>query len=187
MAQVGRRALRLIGMCAVLCMVGRAEGQAPAVGEYEVKAAFLYSFAKFVEWPADPAPENADLFVISIVGEDPFGRILDDVLRDKVVGQRRVVVRRVPHGQEVGPSQIVFISDSEAQRLPGLLKRFQGVPVLTVGEAERFAERGGVVRLRTEKNRIRLDINLGVAERAHLKISSELLKLARIVNDGAAD
>jgi hypothetical protein len=187
MAKVGRRPLRLVAACAVLAMVvGRAEGQAQAVGEYQVKAAFLYSFAKFVEWPADAAPE-ADLFVISIVGDDPFGRTLDDVLRDKMVGPRKVVVRRVPHGQEPGPSHIVFISESEAQRLPGLLKRLQGAPVLTVGEAEQFAERGGVVRLRTENNRVRLDINVGVAERAHLRISSELLKLARIVEDRAAD
>jgi hypothetical protein len=187
MAKIGRWPLGLLAACAALGVVGRAEGQAPAVGEYEVKAAFLYSFAKFIEWPPDAAPADPDVFVISILGEDPFGTILDDILRGKMVGTRRVVVRRVPREQDVGPSHIVFISDSESQRLSGLLKRFQGAPVLTVGDADRFAERGGVVRLRMEKNRVRLDINLTAAERAHLKISSELLKLARIVDGGAAD
>jgi len=187
MAEIGRWLARFLTACAVLGVVGRAEGQGPAVGEYEVKAAFLYSFAKFIEWPPDAVPGNEDVFVITILGEDPFGAILDDVLRDKMVGARRVVVRRVPRGEDVGPSQIVFISDSESHRLPGLLKRFQGAAVLTVGETDHFAERGGVVGLRTEKNRVRLDINLAVAERARLKISSELLKLARIVAGGAAD
>jgi hypothetical protein len=187
MAEIGRRALRVLTACAVLGLVAPAEAQAPAVGEYEVKAAFLYSFAKFIEWPPEAAPENQDVFVISILGEDPFGAALDQLLRDRTVGQRKVVVRRVPGGQEVGPSQIVFISDSESSRLPVLLKRFQGAPVLTVGEAEGFAERGGVVRLRTEKKRVRLEINVAAAERAHLKISSELLKLARIVGGGTGD
>ena len=187
MAELGRWSLKFLAACAVLGVLGRAEGQGRAVSEYEVKAAFLYSFAKFIEWPPDALPGNEDTFVITILGEDPFGGSLDDILRDKRVGDRRVVVRRVPRGQDVGPSQIVFISDSESQQLPGLLKRFQGAAVLTVGEADHFAERGGVVGLRTEKNRIRLDINLAVAERARLKISSELLKLARIVDGGTGD
>jgi uncharacterized protein DUF4154 len=186
MAKVGRWPLGLLAACAVLGAVRRLEGQTRVVSEYEVKAAFLYNFAKFIEWPTDPTAPGPDVFVISILGEDPFGTTLDDLLRGKMIGPRRVVVRRVPRGQDVGPSHIVFISDSESQRLPALLKHFEGVPVLTVSDADGFAEHGGVVRLRMERSRVRLDINLAAAERAHLKISSELLKLARIVEGGAA-
>jgi hypothetical protein len=187
MAEIGRWSLTLLTVGAVLGAAGRAQGQGPAVGEYQVKAAFLYSFAKFIEWPSDALPEDEQAFVITILGEDPFGATLDEMLRDKMVAKRRVVVRRASRAEDVGRSQILFISDSESQRLQSLLLRFQGTAILTVGEADQFAERGGVVRLRTEKNRVRLDINLGVAERARLKISSELLKLARIVDGGAAD
>jgi hypothetical protein len=149
--------------------------------EYQVKAAFIYNFAKFVEWPADrPIPED-EPFVITVLGQDPFGGVLDESLRGKSVAGRQVKVRRVTRTEEVGHSEILFISDSEGEQLPRILKQFERDAVLTVGEMDGFAERGGVIRFKTEKDRVRLEINVGVAERARLRISSELLKLARIV------
>ena len=186
MPELRRAALMLLAACAALASGNRADGQSRAVGEYDVKAAFLYNFAKFIEWPADAEQADPNAFVITILGKDPFGASLDEILRDRMVGRRTFVVRRTSRVEDCGPSQIVFISDSEAQHLAILLKRLHGTGVLTVGDSDRFAERGGVVGLRTEKDRIRLDINLELAERARLKISSELLKLARIVSAGAA-
>lgn len=155
--------------------------EAPA--EYAVKAAFLYHFARYVNWPAPPGGEDAP-FVISILGEDPFAAVIDDTLRGKTVDSRRILLRRVSRAEEVGTSQILFISSSEQAALPQILKRLEGSPTLTVGEMERFAESGGAIRFRTDNRRVRLEINPGAAEHAGLRISSELLKLARIVKVG---
>jgi hypothetical protein len=146
--------------------------------EYEVKAAFLYNFAKFVAWPAG---SGGNEFVITILGEDPFGSALDEALAGKEVERRRVVVHRASRLEDLGRTQILFISDSERSRLPVVLKQVEGLGVLTVGEMDRFAEQGGVIHFRTEDRRVRLVVNTAAAERAGLRISSELLKLARIV------
>jgi hypothetical protein len=151
--------------------------------EYEVKAAFLYNFARFVEWPRD-APGEDGAFVVTVLGRDPFGSVLDDTLRGKTIDGKRVVVRRALRSEDVGRSHILFISDSEKDRLPEILKGLDAAPVLTVGEMSQFAERGGVIRFKLDQERIRLEINVAAAERSRLKISSQLLKLARIVGPG---
>jgi hypothetical protein len=155
--------------------------EVPPPTEYEVKAVFLYHFAKFVEWPEVQRPNLEGAFVVTVLGADPFGSLLEQTLEGKKVGGRSMTVRRAARPDDIGPCQILFISDSEKERLPEILQRLGGAAVLTVGEMDRFAERGGVIRFRVERSRIRLDINLAVAERAHLKIRSELLKLARVV------
>lgn len=154
----------------------------PEVSDIQVKAAFIYNFAKYTRWPQDAGSGRPDAFAIAILGADPFGAVLDDMLRSKTVGGSKVVVRRIARLEDVGDARILYISESEADQLPRILKRVEGAALLTVGEISRFAERGGVVQLRTEGNRVRLEINLGAAGRARLKISSELLKLARIVD-----
>jgi hypothetical protein len=151
--------------------------------EYEVKAAFLYNFARFVEWPRD-APGGDGAFLVTVLGRDPFGSVLDDTLRGKTIDGKRVVVRRALGFEDVGRSHILFISDSEKDRLPEILKRIDAAPVLTVGEMSQFAERGGVIRFKLDQERIRLEINVAAAERSKLRISSQLLKLARIVGPG---
>ena len=156
------------------------EAGAAGPGEYEVKAAFLYNFARFVEWPRDPDSDGE--FVVTVLGRDPFGSALDNTLRGKTVDQRQIVVRRISRSEDVGRSQIVFICDSEKERLPAILKSLEAAPVLTVGEMDEFAERGGVIRFKVEQDRIRLEINVAAAERSRLRISSQLLKLARIVD-----
>ena len=151
--------------------------------EYEVKAAFLYNFARFVEWPLDAAGDDRT-FVVTVLGRDPFGSALDDTLRGKMIDDKRVVVRRALRSEDVGRSHIVFISDSESDRLPAILKSLEAAPVLTVGEMNQFAERGGVIRFKVDQERIRLEINVAAAQRSRLRISSQLLKLARIVSPG---
>jgi uncharacterized protein DUF4154 len=168
-------------LCLALATVRLAAGAA-GPGEYEVKAAFLYNFARFVEWPRAPGPDGE--FVVTVLGRDPFGSVLDDTLRGKTIDDKRIVVRRASRPEEVGQSRIVFICDSETERLPSILKSLEGTPVLTVGEMSEFAERGGVIRFKLDEGRIRLEINVAAAERSKLKISSQLLKLARIVGPG---
>jgi hypothetical protein len=150
--------------------------------EYQVKAAFIYNFAKFIEWPPDAVRGEEGAFVITILGADPFGAILDDTLRGRTINTQRIVLRRAARPEELGDSRIVFISDSERDKLPRILKRLEGASILTVGDMDHFAERGGIVCFKTdERDRIRLEINEAMAEQARLRISSELLKLARIV------
>ena len=168
-------------LCVALWTVRLAAGAA-GPGEYQVKAAFLYNFARFVEWP--PAADGAAPFVVTVLGRDPFGTVLDDTFRGKTVDARQVVVRRVSRSEDVGKSHILFICDSEKDRLPQILKSLESAPVLTVGEMSDFAERGGVIRFKVEQDRIRLEINVAAAERSRLRISSQLLKLARIVEPG---
>lgn len=171
----------ILALCLALGTVALAAGAGP--GEYEVKAAFLYNFARFVEWP--DAPGGAEPFVVTVLGRDPFGSALDDTLRGKAIDRRPVVVRRVSRPEDLGKSQIVFICDSEKDRLPAILKGLESAPVLTVGEMSDFAERGGVIRFKVEQDRVRLEINVAAAARSRLRISSQLLKLARIVEPGA--
>jgi len=151
--------------------------------EYEVKAAYLYNFSKFIEWPPNAAVATHAPLVIGVVGDDPFGPVLDETVRPKgVADEPRLVVRRFSRLEDVVHADILFISSSEAERLPQILKILDGASVLTVGEMERFAERGGMIALKVEDKKVRFDINLDSVRRANLRLSSHLLKLARIVD-----
>lgn len=184
MVRTRRCAAALLALAPWLSTVSAPSSEAATTPtEYEVKAAYLYHFANFVAWP----PRADDPFVITILGDDPFGAAIDETLAGKSVDGRRVVVRRTANPQDLGACQILFISDSERTHLVDILRRLDGVPTLTVGEMEHFAERGGAIRFHTEASRVRLEINVAVAARARLKISSELLKLAKIVGERAPD
>lgn len=175
---------RVLALLLLTCATARPPSAGAAgPSEYEVKAAFLYNFARFVEWPLD-VPGADGTFVVTVLGRDPFRSALDDTLRGKTIDGKRVVVRRVSHSEDVGHSHIVFISDSETDRLPAILKSLDAAPVLTVGDMSQFAERGGVIGFKVDQERIRLEINVAAAQRSRLRISSQLLKLARIVDAG---
>lgn len=152
--------------------------------EYEIKAVFLYNFARFVEWPTNAfATTNAPL-VIGVLGQDPFGSYLDKTVEHETVNDRPLVVRRYERVEEVRDCHILFISSSEKGRLQQTLTGLQHRGILTVGEMEGFASQGGVLRFLTEDNKIKLRINLAAARTEHLTISSQLLKLAEIVRSG---
>jgi hypothetical protein len=151
--------------------------------EYEVKAAYLYNFAKFVEWPADTFKDANEPFVIAVVGRDPFGTALDQLLAGKTVNGHPVEIRRVADPSQARGSHIVYVAAPEDGTVPLALRRVSGDGVLTVGDGQGFAARGGIIGFRTEDRRVRFDINAHRAERAGLKVSSQLLKLARIVEE----
>jgi hypothetical protein len=152
--------------------------------EYSVKAAFLYHFAQFVEWPSDTAGAPSTL-TIGVLGDDPFGDQLDRVALGKTVGGRTLSVRRLAAPEEAARCDILFISTSEAGRLSEILARLGGAPVLTVGEADRFARRGGMIGFFFEDGRVRLEVNVKAAEAARLRVSSKLLSVARLVKQGS--
>ena len=177
-------AFLLLG-CAAYAVAPRRAAAAAGPSEYDVKAAFLYNFARYIEWPPDGLPPQGEAFVFTVLGDDAFAESLEGVLRGKTTHERRLTVRRVARAEDVGRSQILFIGESESEDLPRILRRLETAPVLTVGDSERFAERGGMIRFRKERERVGFDINLASAERARLKISSQLLKLGRIVAAGS--
>ena len=152
--------------------------------EYQVKAVFLFNFTQFVEWPAEAFAHPSAPLVIGVLGEDPFGAYLDETVRGETVNGRSLMVERYRRIQEIGNCQVLFVSRSESDRLDQILASLAGKPVLTVGDFEGFALRGGVIRLLTVGGKIRLRINLDSAKAAKLTISSKLLRPAEIVGSG---
>lgn len=167
----------LIASCAIGHVLPvRAQVRPPS--EYAVKAAFLYQFGNFVEWPERPDPT----FVICVMGADPFGPLLDQTVAGAPpIGGTSVSVRRVIGVTDSGPCRILFISPSENRRLREVLERLADDAVLTVGEGRLFVERGGMIGFEIEDDRVRFDVNLGAAREAGLTVSSQLLGVARRV------
>lgn len=150
--------------------------------EYQVKAAYLFYFSTYVDWFA-AAPAEGGAIVVGVLGEDPFGGILDDTLQGKTVASHPLVVKRFAAARDASRCHILFVSPSEEPRLPAILKQLRGTPVLTVSDIEGFAELGGQIGFRVDDRKIRLDVNLASIQRSGLKVSAQLLKLARIVGD----
>jgi len=151
------------------------------VEEYELKAVFLFNFARFVDWPAESFAAPASPLVIGILGEDPFGPGLDAVLANEDVGNRKLSVRRFASLDQLEPCHILFVSPSEAGRLDQVIARLGKRSTLTVGDTKEFTARSGMIGFETVHNRLRLRINLAAARAARLTISSQLLRQARIV------
>ena len=178
------RALLLIAIAAAVASGGPRSLRADAPpSEYEVKAAFLYNFLSFVEWPEASLPE--DRFTIAIVGRDPFGSVLDDVVANERHAGRPLVVRRVMRARDAADAQVAFLALPDSQ-LDGALADLAARPVLTVGEARDFAKRGGVIQLRVQDGRVKFEVNSGAAAAGGLKVSSHLLKLALVVHEREA-
>ncbi len=148
--------------------------------EYQVKAAFLFNFANFVEWPEEAFPSGGKYFVISVIGSDPFGGALDS-LKGKTLKGRIVVVKYCIQAGDARDSQILFISSSERGNVNHIIKALKGSPVLTVGDQEGFCQAGGMINMTSQRNRVGFEINVAAAHRAGLQISSHLLKLAKEV------
>jgi hypothetical protein len=165
------------------CSVTSVFAQSGEASEYQIKAAFLYNFAKFVEWPPENAGGAGDPLTICIVGEDPFGNILDDVTKGKTINGRRVLVSRLKPGQGLKGCQIAFISSGERSQWKSIFPNANRAGVLTVGETEGFAAEGGVIDFIREENKVHFEVNVDAAQRAKLKISSKLLSLAKIVKE----
>ncbi len=147
--------------------------------EYEVKAAYLFNFARFVEWPSEAFTTAREPFAICVVGSDPFGSVLDTILAGESVAGRSVIARRITLPADARGCQILFASGAE--RGPAIVDAVDGRPILTVGDEEAFARRGGMVSFRREQNTVRFDVNPEAVRRSGLKMSSQLLNLARIV------
>jgi hypothetical protein len=150
--------------------------------ESQVMAAYLYNFGKFVKWQGDRLP-GPDSLVICVLGKDPFGAVLDETVAGESVDARKIEVRRVSRVQDASPCSILFISTSEADRLAPILDAAQVLGALTVSDIPHFAERGGIIGFVMLQDRIRFEVNRSMAEQTHLRLSSELLKVASRIID----
>ncbi len=180
-------------LCVCLCLmlalwgavsggvVARAESPAPTM--HQVEAAFLFNFAKFITWPNDAFQRSENSLIIGVLGEDPFGAVLEETIRDKTVMGKKLAVKRFVGIHDAVNSHILFLSSSEESHLPHILKVLEKNTVLTVSDMEGFAERGGMVAFTVEDQKVHFNVNVEAVERAGLKMGSQLLKLARIVSD----
>jgi uncharacterized protein DUF4154 len=157
---------------------------AHAESEYDVKAAYLFKFTKFIEWPSAAFPDADAPFVIGVIGRDPFEGGLDRLIEGNTTGARRLEVRHfnANDGNALRECQMIFVSASEQRRLGSILSALQGRPVLVVGESEGFASAGGMLGFALRENRVGIEVNSSAARQARLKISSQLLNIAKIVN-----
>jgi hypothetical protein len=154
------------------------------VDEYRMKAAFLFHFAQLVEWPADTPADGGNSLFLCTLGEDPFRGELENTVEGKQIGSRTLRIWHLKSPQDPRGCQVLFISKSEDKRIAVLLANLRNAPVLTVGEADDFLGAGGMIRFCLEGNKVRFEINREAAESARLRISSQLLLLAKNVVGG---
>src|SRR5258705_7701994 len=160
---------------------GPVQAQAVRAEEYQIKAAFLFNFAQFVEWPRAAFRESDSPLVIGVLGDDPFGKLLDETVRGERIGSRAIEIRRYRRAEEIQDCHVLFISRSEASRIRGGLGSFKGRALLTVSDVDDFPRLGGIIGMGSDRKRIRLFVNIQAATAANLTISSKLLRAATIV------
>lgn len=157
------------------------EAQAPS-DEAQIKAAFVYNFLKFVEWPADSFRGPQDAFVVAIIGVGPTADATERFLQSKKVGERPLLVRRLRWDQSLAGLDAAFVAERDEKKLRRVLDAAAIATVLTIGEGKDFATRGGVIALLIEDRKVRFDIDTGAAHMAGLRVSSKLLALTRVVH-----
>jgi hypothetical protein len=178
---------RLAAIATAWALLGVSNPHTPASTptEYEVKAAYLYNFGRFVQWPAKATTAGGDSFAICVLGEDPFGTVLHATIAGETIGGKNVVAKRISKPQDGVNCRILFISSSEDRQLKEVLAALDKVSVLTVSDMAQFARRGGMVQFILDGKKVRFEVNLFTAERAGLTLSSQLLKLATNVRRSA--
>lgn len=164
----------ILGGLSIACLHAEVE-------EYQLKAAVVYNFAKFVEWPPQSFTNANDPIAVCVLGQNPFGGWLSETLAGRTAGGRPFVIRHASEPQQVGHCQILFVSSSERKRFRAVLAEVKADGVLTVGDTPGFAALGGVVNLRLDGDTVRMEVNVKSAEQKKLQISAKLLSLAQIV------
>jgi hypothetical protein len=162
-----------------MLFLSAAAGQ--TMDEYQVKAGFVTSLAHFVEWPPDAFKDPRDPFAICVLGRNPFGHALTDLVEGKAVDDRAMAVREIAGVGEAAGCQILFIASSEHLRFRAILAKLKDRSILSIGDTSDFTGEGGVANLRIEDGKVRIEINAGAAKEKNLRISSRLMQLARIV------
>ena len=174
-----KRVLWVLGAVGLSFISARA--QTPTASEYQVKAAFLYNFAKFIEWPPSSFSDASAPLRICILGRDPFGPELQDIADEKTINGRKLQVSQLADLGMARTCHILFIASSEKAQLKQIFESLHGADVLTVGDTKAFVEQGGMINFVLENDRVRFEVNHKAAEQAGLKVSSKLLNIAQSV------
>lgn len=161
--------------CLFLAFGAQAQSQPT---EYQIKAAFLFNFAKFVEWPPEAFAETNSPIVVGVLGKNVFGTDLETIIRDKTVNNRRFEFKNFSSASEAAHCHILFISPSEKENLKKIVEGLNKASVLTVSETDQFIQAGGMINFFLQDSKIRFQISDDAAKKAGLKISSKLLSLA---------
>ncbi len=148
--------------------------------EYQVKAAFLFNFTRFVRWPSLGGGNSP--FVIGIAGNDPFGSYIDDLVNGERMGGHPLIVHRYTESDDMSNCNILFINVADIQKLKAILAQVQNLPVLTVSDADGFIKAGGIIRFYKDENHVKMEIKPAAARAAHLEVSAKLLQIARTDN-----
>jgi hypothetical protein len=148
--------------------------------EYALKSVFLYNFCRFIDWPDSAFGAPNDPIVIGILGEDPFGPLLEEAVQGETFRGRSIRIEHYRTPREIGRCHLLFVSASETPRINEILAAVAGRSVVTVGETEAFLDRGGMIALAADRNRVRLLVNPNALRAAKLDVSSKLLRVAEI-------
>lgn len=175
--------LALLCLLAFIAAGSTTAGQPAPPTEYQVEAAYLFNFGKFVTWPEEVRKQR-QTFQLCVLGPDPFGSVLDDTIRGEKLNGKTVAARRLSSAVESASCAIVFISAPEQRRLSFLIPLLQRQHVLTVSDIPHFVDHGGDIGFIATGGRIRFEVNQSAAEEAGLSLSSELLKVATSVRKG---
>ena len=176
--------MALMGICLTWMSAGPdviSAAEAGASPEFQVKAVFLFNFAQFVEWPPGAFEDEQSPLVIGVLGSDPFGSFLDDVVQGESVNGHALAVKRYRKIEDVEHCHVLFVSGSEGSHVSKITRTLRGRPILTVCDWEGLARQGAIIRFLAEDDHVRLQINLDAAKAAGLTISSKLLRSAEIV------
>ncbi len=177
--------LRNLGIAVFLAIIFsiaavQSPAQQEAGKESKFKAAYLYNFLQFIEWPESAFTNPASPITIGILNQDPLANILEQIVRGEKINGREIAVRKFRDAKSVRECQVLFVPRSERNEIPSILVSSEGSSVLTVGEVEGFAEEGGAINFFVQDNKLRFEINLDALKNANLSASSRLLRLAKI-------
>jgi uncharacterized protein DUF4154 len=176
--------IAVLAMACVFMVPVRLRAQSAELPEIQVKAAFLFNFIKFVDWPATSFVKASSSISVCIVGSDEFSSAFEGLVKGKELGGRALAVRRSDPGTLSG-CHVVYVSESRKRDVQVILREVRGRAVLTVGDVEQFTHKGGVIGFYERDHRLRFSVNPDAGARAGLHISSKLLSLATVVHDQA--
>lgn len=181
----------LLSLCMLLALItaGAARSDSAPVNatEYQVKAAYLYNFGRFIEWPADSPLSKSNSFLYCVLGQDPFGNALDTILSGEKIQGKSAVAKRVSRPEDALDCHVLFVSASEDAHLKQIIDIIDSKGVVTVSDLPKFSEQGGMIQFVNEGGRVRFEINLKAAQDARLTLRSELLKVAAEVRTTSPD
>ena len=180
-----RRFVQCCRAMAIVCLLtlataGRASAQQIRSGEYNIKAAFIYNFTRFIEWPDSAFATPQSPFIVGVIGPDPFGPRLEAVMNGETVKGRPIRIKRFTSISQADECHIVFVSGKARTDVKKLSEVLRGKPILTVSDKPDFDQEGGMISLSMAENKIKLIINSTAAKASTLSISSKLLRLAEI-------